>query len=146
MVSSACSGDGTTASRDATYTAVLLGSNERPTSTRSTATGSATMSVTGGTATFTVTAAGFGTSLTAGHIHIGGPGDIGPVVVPFAIRAQGGEVASGVIDLTVPITFNTLTISPDSLRALFTAGNAYVNLHTAAWPDGEIRGQLLRER
>ncbi len=142
----ACGGDASTANRDATYTAVLLGSNERPGSTRSTATGAATMSVAGGTATFTVTATGFATALTAGHLHIGGAGDIGPVVVPFPMKAQSGEVASGTIDLTVPITFNTLTISADSLRALFTAGTAYVNLHTAAWPDGEIRGQLLRER
>lgn len=146
VLSIACGGARSTANRDATYHAVLLGSNARPASTRSNATGTATVSVTGGTATFTVTAAGLGTSLTAGHLHIGGPGDIGPVVVPFAIKAQGGEVASGTIDLTVPVTFNTLTISADSLRALFTAGNAYVNLHTAAWPDGEIRGQLLRER
>lgn len=142
----ACGSDESTANRDATYTAVLLGSNARPASTRSTATGTATMSVMGVTATFTVIAAGFATPLTAGHVHIGGSGDIGPVVVPFVIKAQGGEVASGRIDLAMPITFNTLTISADSLRALLRAGNTYVNLHTAGWPDGEIRGQLLRER
>lgn len=142
----ACRGDAVTSSRNATYTAALLGSSTRPVATRSTATASATIAVTGATATYRIFATGFATPLTAGHIHIGGLAVTGPVVVPFSIVAQSGDVASGTIDLSVPITFNTLTISADSLRALFETGMAYVNLHTGAWPDGEIRGQIRKER
>lgn len=146
LVVSACDGDLSTASRDAQYVAALLGANERPASTRSPATGSATISVTGNTAEYVVTASGFTTPLVAGHIHIGGFDVVGQVVVPFSIVAQSGVVASGRIDLSVPVTYNTLTISPDSLRRLFDTGQAYVNMHTAAWPDGEIRGQIIKER
>jgi hypothetical protein len=30
----------------------------------------------------------------------------------------------------------------DSLLVLLRNGNAYINIHTAANPDGEIRGQI----
>ncbi len=140
----ACGADGSTSTQDARYAATLSGASERPVQTRSPATGSALVTVSGRVATFVVTASGFTTPLTAGHIHIGAGNVIGPVVVPFAISAQSGTVATGTIDLGAPVTFNTLTISGDSLRTLFETGRAYVNLHTAAWPDGEIRGQIVR--
>jgi hypothetical protein len=80
-----------------------------------------------------------------GHVHIGPAGVIGSVIVPFTILAQSGIVASGSIDLSRPITQGNITISGDSLRVLFDNGNAYVNLHTAAFPGGEIRGQIVRQ-
>ena len=139
-----CGAGDSTANAGARYEAALTGAQERPVQTRSTATGSAVVTVSGQTATYVVTANGFTTPLTAGHIHIGAEAVIGQVVVPFVIAAQSGTVATGTIDLGAPITYNTLTISGDSLRTLFETGRAYVNLHTAAWPDGEIRGQLIR--
>ncbi len=67
--------------------------------------------------------------VTAGHFH--GPAAAGAnagVVVPFA-----GSLAS-------PITGSaTLT---DAQIADLKAGKWYVNLHTAANPGGEIRGQV----
>lgn len=141
----ACAGDGPTNALPTSYRASLTGAGEVPPS-KSLATGSATIDVHGATATYVVTASAFSTLLTLGHIHIGGAGSIGPVVVPFTITAQAGVVATGTIDLSRPVTYNTLTISGDSLRRLFDAGAAYVNLHTAAFPGGEIRGQLVLQR
>jgi hypothetical protein len=64
------------------------------------------------------------------HIHLGAAGTEGPLIYLLSRDATttyaAGEVAFNQIDL------------PDLL-----AGNLYVNAHTAAWPDGEIRGQLL---
>lgn len=94
---------------------------------------------------YTVSASGLATTLTVGHVHLGGSGVVGVVIVPFAIAAQSGVVASGTIDLSTPVTFGNVTIPGDSLRTLFEKGQAYVNLHTAAYPGGEIRGQVVRQ-
>jgi hypothetical protein len=80
-----------------------------------------------------------------GHVLIGAAGTTGVVIVPFNIAAQSGTVASGTIDLAAPITSGNVTISGDSLRTLFETGKAYVNLHTAAFPGGEIRGQIVKQ-
>ena len=67
--------------------------------------------------------------VTAGHFH--GPAAAGAnagVVVPFA-----GSLAS-------PITGSATLTDPQI--ADLKAGKWYVNLHTAANPGGEIRGQV----
>jgi hypothetical protein len=140
----ACSIDGTSATQNATYVATLVGAREVP-PVVTTASGKATFTLTGKSVAYTVTATGFATTLTVGHIHIGDYGVIGVVIVPFTIIAQSGTVATGSIDLSAPITFNNVTISGDSLRTLFETGQAYVNLHTAAFPGGEIRGQIVSQ-
>lgn len=83
--------------------------------------------------------------LTAGHIHSGAEGIAGPVVVDLHPRTGTGRaqgiIAEGTIrvgDLVGPLTGLTLA----DLYALFTSGEAYVNLHTTAYPGGEIRDQL----
>ena len=140
----ACSLDRSALVQDATYAAVLTGAREAP-SVVTTASGSATFRITGAAAVYVVSASGFTTTLTVGHVHLGGSGVVGPVLVPFTITAQAGAVATGSIDLSAPVTFNNITISGDSLRRLFETGQAYVNLHTAAFPGGEIRGQIVRQ-
>jgi hypothetical protein len=62
---------------------------------------------------------------TNAHIHRGAPGVAGPVAIPLPI----GNPISGTLDLTS--------------TADLEAGLLYVNIHTAARPDGEIRGQIL---
>ena len=140
----ACGAEGTSPTQRATYSAVLSGAREVP-PLSTTASGSASFELTGTTVTYSVSAAGFTTALTVGHVHFGGSGIVGPVIVPFTIVAQAGVVATGSIDLSAPITFNNITISGDSLRTLFESGRAYVNLHTAAFPGGELRGQIVRQ-
>ena len=91
--------------------------------------GTAKINLSGNTLTWTVTYSGMSGPVTAGHFH--GPAAAGAnagVVVPFA-----GSLAS-------PITGSaTLT---DAQIADLKAGKWYVNLHTAANPGGEIRGQV----
>lgn len=62
------------------------------------------------------------------HIHLGAPGVNGGVVFPFSNAASP-------IDETFNVTAQDVT---DLL-----AGNLYVNIHTDAFPNGEIRGQIV---
>jgi hypothetical protein len=86
-------------------------------------------------------------NVQAAHIHLGMPGEDGPVVAfvfdgSFSTDASGtGTLSSGVLtdsDLLGPLEGATLA----NLIAEMEAGNAYVNVHTEQNPDGEIRGQL----
>jgi plastocyanin len=66
-------------------------------------------------------------SPTNGHVHYGVPGVEGPVAFPFS-------------SFTSPIV-ETWNLDPDDVDSLLNNG-LYVNIHTAAFPSGEIRGQL----
>lgn len=140
-----CGGDAVASAQPASYVAVLKGTSERPRPTSSTASGSATFTVSGTSATYFVSATGFAGALTVGHIHLGSGDVTGPVIVPFDIIAQSGTVATGSVALDRPVTFGNITITGDSLRRLLDTGQAYVNLHSAAYPDGDIRGQVVRQ-
>jgi len=105
--------------------------------------GTVTIVKSAGVYTFTINFSGMTGPLTGAHIH--GPAGVGvnaAVIVPFNTAGAG---TSGTLTGTFTGT-NTPTISPDSLDVLMTNGNAYVNLHTAQNPGGEIRGQLLRQQ
>lgn len=97
-------------------------------------------------------------NVVAAHIHLGGPTEIGPVVVPLiADRPAGGGSSNGVLstgtitaaDLTGPLAGQPLS----ALIAAIRAGNTYVNVHTndgvgdpntgpGDFPGGEIRATL----
>ena len=66
---------------------------------------------------------------TAAHIHMGAAGKNGPVVVPFTKEGDSYKAAAGA------------KLNADQLKA-FKAGELYFNVHSAANPNGEIRGQL----
>jgi len=70
----------------------------------------------------------------AAHIHTGGPGDRGAVVVPLKQPTKGDPGASAQC-------VRVSTSRAASLNA--NAGNFYVNVHTAGLPNGAIRGQLF---
>lgn len=84
------------------------------------------------------------------HIHLGPAGANGPVVAwlyPSAPPAQlipgvfNGVLAQGTITaagLVGPLAGASLS----DLLAAMMAGNTYVNVHTSAYPAGEIRGQI----
>ena len=71
-----------------------------------------------------------GVAGTAAHVHHGGPGQNGPVVVPLV--KTGADVWS------VPVG-TTLT---DAQYQAYLAGQLYVNVHSDAYKDGEIRAQI----
>ena len=71
-----------------------------------------------------------GMTATAAHIHLASAGKNGPVVVPFI---KSGE------NTFAPAANAKLT---DTQYESFKAGDLYVNVHSAAFPGGEVRGQL----
>jgi hypothetical protein len=91
-----------------------------------------------------VTVANLSTPATIVHLLIGTKEQIGVPIARLPLSAPTGTIATGTIDLRGSITFNNTTISGDSLRALFENGNAYVNVYTATYPSGEVRGQVGR--
>ena len=91
-----------------------------------------------GTGTFTINAdktvsgsiSTKGVKATAAHIHEGAPGANGNVIIPLT-KGSG----------------DTFTVPPgakltDAQYAAYQAGNLYVNVHSDANPNGEIRAQL----
>jgi len=83
---------------------------------------------------------------TAAHIHAGKVGESGPVVVPLFGGPQKsgpftGMLAEGQIDPTM-LQGELQGKGVQDLMALFMEGGLYVNVHTVANPDGEIRGQI----
>jgi hypothetical protein len=71
-----------------------------------------------------------GVAAVAAHIHDAAPGKNGPVIVPMSKTAEDTWSVGAGAKLT------------DAQYADFKAGNLYVNVHSAAYKGGEIRGQL----
>jgi len=65
------------------------------------------------------------------HIHTGAAGANGPVLVGLTKDGDNGWTVPAGAKFT------------DEQYAAYLAGGLYVNVHTAAHPGGEIRGQLL---
>lgn len=72
-----------------------------------------------------------GLAATAAHIHEAASGSNGPVIVPLARTAEN--------EWSVP---PGTRLSDAQLRS-YRDGKLYVNVHSAAYPGGEIRGQLV---
>ena len=81
---------------------------------------------------------------TPGHIHVGGPGANGPIVLKLRPTLPADSL-SGTFDDTFDLTAVAYPagITADSVRSAFQNGNLYVNVHSEQYPGGEIRGQLL---
>jgi hypothetical protein len=89
------------------------------------------------TAYYDLQMTGLSGPITASHIHRGPAGVSGPVLVPFPSATIFGNTISGAFPL-VPGT------AGDSLKRMLLEGGLYANVHTAANPAGEIRGQIYR--
>lgn len=113
-----------------TYKATLSGANES-TPNSSTATGTGTLTFNTTTKIFTMTVTHTLASPTSGHIHKGAVGVSGPVVFPLSSLAS-------------PITYTSAALTTEQ-EADLNAGLYYVNLHSAAFPGGEIRGNLIKQ-
>lgn len=80
--------------------------------------------------------------VAAAHLHNGARGVNGPVVVDLSSDVRGNRIRATIKagDVTGPLGSAT-----DPMLALLNelaAGNIYINIHTAANPGGEIRGQV----
>jgi hypothetical protein len=71
-----------------------------------------------------------GMHATAAHIHQGAKGANGPVIIPLTKSSDTGFAVPAKTKLT------------DAQYAAYKAGELYVNVHSTAYPGGEIRMQL----
>ena len=71
-----------------------------------------------------------GITATAAHIHMAAGGKNGPVIVPMVKSGDNGWAFAP-----------DAKMNADQMKA-FKAGETYINVHSAANPGGEIRGQL----
>jgi CHRD domain-containing protein len=118
-----------------TFKADLKGSNEVPPN-QTAASGSITATFDPATKQLTWSGSYSGTTgpVTAAHIH--GPAEAGKNAgVVMWISEKGQPFAS---------PFKGSATLTDAQAADLMAGNYYVNLHTAANPGGELRGQLVK--
>ena len=66
------------------------------------------------------------------HIHIGGFGVGGNVVIPFGTQNTSGN----------PNTLSGSVVDPDVSAVLANPAGYYVNVHTSVYPAGAVRGQV----
>jgi hypothetical protein len=139
--------------KDSEFRATMIGYNEVP-SLNTPGHATLALNVTDTTITFKLDYADLTGPPGAAHIHVGQPGVNGGVSVFFC--GGGGKPAcppsnsgsvSGTIaaaDVVGPTAqgFNPGDIAP--VIAALRAGVTYANMHTAKFPAGEIRGQVVR--
>lgn len=75
--------------------------------------------------------------VAASHVHLGSIGNTGSVIINFA---DLGSWSSGTNPVFTP-NGSTATVNESDEAALLSQGT-YINVHTAAFPGGEIRGQI----
>ena len=71
-----------------------------------------------------------GMAATAAHIHVGAPGANGPVAIGLTKTEDNAFAVPKDAKLN------------ESQCASYRSGNTYVNVHSAAHPNGEVRAQL----
>lgn len=122
-----------------TLRASLNGSQETP-ANASPATGTAIMLYDVATNTFdlVVSISGFSNLVSDSHLHEAAVGTAGGVVTPI-----GGESVYTRNGSTLTATFHGITYGGNKLTLL--QGGAYYNVHSAQFPTGEIRGQLIAQ-
>jgi hypothetical protein len=144
---SACDDDETGPDLETNFAATLTGAAERPNPVTTTATGTATVTINDAASTmsFSVSVTNL-LSPTMAHIHIGGPTVAGGIAVNLlptapAVGSFTGVLNSGTITAGMIVGGETFA----TLAAKIRSGQAYINVHTVAFPDGELRGQLVAD-
>jgi uncharacterized protein (TIGR03118 family) len=113
------------------FTVLLTGASEIPAAT-TLATGLGTISIESNLFTYHISFSGLSAAATAAHVH-GQANATHSAVVLFPLDGASG---------TEGALFGTHLLTAAELEAI-TNGLAYVNIHTANFPGGEIRGQIV---
>lgn len=133
-----------------TFTAVLSGAQEVP-AVSTPATGTATLVLNTVTNAFTIDLqfSGLTAPVTVAHIHRAPAGTNGPVIIGLdGMVLSGGRpswnlIAPGVSSFNSGGPLNAPFAFPTTEVANLIAGNTYFNVHSSAFPGGEIRGQII---
>ena len=137
-----------------TFVATLLGTNEVPAVTTSSAGKMTLVQEDSVNIRYTLETTAATDSVTMAHIHAGAAGVNGPIMVWFfpteASRAPGtggGTAArvNGILRVGRITRAGTAFVAPftwDSLLTRINAGTAYANIHSRQFPGGVIRGQV----
>jgi len=102
-----------------------------------------------GTLSFELHATGPIANATQSHIHLGARGQNGPVVAfLYGLSSPtnflpGDLISSGTLDDADVIARPGFVPSISNLVERLRQGRAYANLHTSAFPGGEVRGQII---
>jgi hypothetical protein len=130
--------------KDQALMGVLLGENEISATGDSGAGapngfGSATAIVSGNIFCFGLTYTGLVGPVTAAHIHRGKAGENGPIILflPVQFGSPPTGAASGCGVVNDPVLLDELFSHPREF---------YWNVHSAAFPNGAIRGQVFLEK
>jgi hypothetical protein len=122
-------GSGGVAGAATTLHATLSGSAEVPAAGNGSGSATITLRPAQGRICFRITLKHVGTAM-AGHIHRGGPGTAGPIVVPLFTQPTRKPKGCAAAKKSV-------------IRAIQRHPRRYyVNVHTARYPAGAARGQL----
>lgn len=116
---------------DVKFLATMNGASEVPANS-SMATGTATLTYNKETKIFSIIVNFSGITATGAHIHKGAQGTPGGVIFPFTSP------------ITSPINYTSVALD-STQRADLNADLYYVNIHSTAFPSGEIRGQLIKQ-
>ena len=121
------------------YGGPLTGAQEIPAVvTTAAGQGTVVISADGSTITYLVTYSGLSGSVAAAHIHTGAAGIAGGVILPLT---AGPSPMTGTLTAANFAASGSVTTFAQAVAAI-RAGTTYFNLHTAANPGGELRGQI----
>ena len=127
---------------DFVATASMLASTDNATNSQGSGTAVINYNTAADTFTYNLSWQNLTGDTTMGHIHLGPPGVSGPIIIPFYMSSLP---ATGTLNGTLTATDITPAMGVTTIAEVaqnIESGNAYVNLHTAQYPNGEIRGQL----
>lgn len=112
--------------------AIPLNTEQETTGSNTGASGFLSYEISGGQFCYTLTVRNLSEPAVAAHIHVAPRQVAGPIVIPLVI-GSGTEWTVQECTTASPTLLDAVTASPR---------NYYVNVHTPAFPGGEVRGQL----
>jgi hypothetical protein len=128
---------------EAVFVIQLTQAAEVPAPTSTTASGAAQIIIYPDRVDYEITGSSI-TGVTMAHIHSGAIGVAGPIFVTLLNQPSSPSGTINGVIVSGSFTSSNLPsgVTLQALKNLLLSGNAYVNVHTSANMQGEIRGQI----